>query len=57
MAEEMTAVMAIKKYFFAENEPVSRVLAEIKNLTPEDRKELAEGAAKQLGVTLKASAA
>ena len=47
---EMTRLAAIKAYFGTEDHPVT--LQELKKLTPEDRDELAEGAAKELGATL-----
>lgn len=48
----VSPVVAIRKYFFPENTPSAQILAEMKKLTPEDKKELAEGAAKILGVVL-----
>lgn len=48
----VTAVVAIRRYFFAPDAKPVAVLAEIKALTPEDKAELAAGAAVELGVTL-----
>lgn len=60
MAEkEMTGTMAMVKYFgyrpdgYKDKMGIAGFQIEIKELTPEDRKELAEGACKELGVTLK----
>jgi hypothetical protein len=50
--EKITAVKAIKDFFFDHGEPASDVIKEIKKLTPDDRRELAEGAAKALGKEL-----
>lgn len=47
----MTGVVAIRTYFF-EGMSATDVMAEYKKLSPADRIELAEGAAKELGVTL-----
>ena len=45
-------VVAIRRYFFSPTEKATVILAEIKKLTPEDKRELAEGAAKELGLIL-----
>lgn len=45
--------VAIRRYFFPSDAKAADVLAEIKKLTPEDKAELAAGAAKELGLTLK----
>ncbi len=50
MAKEMTRLAAIKEYFGTPERPVD--LKELKALSSEARVELAEGAAKELGVTL-----
>lgn len=54
---EMTEVAVIRRYFFPADAKAAEILKEIKALTPEDRRELAEGAAKELGVTLAEKAA
>ena len=45
-------ITAIRKYFFPADAMAADILAELKKLTPEDKKELAEGAAKELGLVL-----
>lgn len=47
---EITKYKAIKEYFGTPGHPVT--LAELKVLSPEDKTELAVGAAKELGKTL-----
>lgn len=53
MEQPVSEVVAIRKYFFNPEESATDIIKEIKELTPEDRAELAEGAAKELGLTLK----
>ena len=54
--KEMTPVQAIKTFFgMRPHETLVEFMGELKALTPEDKQELAEGAAKELGITLKAS--
>ena len=48
--EQMTKLGAIKKYFGTPERPVE--LKELKELTQPDREELAQGAARELGVEL-----
>lgn len=48
----MSPVVAIKKYFFEDGTPFVKAAAEIKALSDEDKRELAEGAARELGVSL-----
>lgn len=48
---KFSAVMALKKYF-APNMPAAEFVKEIKALTLEAKQELAEGAARELGVEL-----
>lgn len=50
--QTMTAVQAIRKYFFPADAKAADVITEIKQLTDADKRELAEGAAKELGVTI-----
>lgn len=52
VAQPVSSVIAIRRYFFGPDAKAGEVLAEIKALTPEDRAELAAGAAKELGLTL-----
>jgi hypothetical protein len=52
MPETMTGVQAIRKYFFPADAKAGEILAEVKKLTPADREELAQGAARELGATL-----
>jgi len=47
---EISRLQALKRYFGTETQPVT--VAELKELTREDRAELAEGAAKELGMEL-----
>lgn len=42
---------AIKDYFFV-GVPAAEVIAEMKKLAPEEKAELAEGAARELGATV-----
>jgi hypothetical protein len=52
--KEMTAVQAIKTFFgMLPGTTLTDFMRELKALTPEDKRELATGAAAQLGVTLK----
>jgi len=57
----MSGVMAMKTYFgvredgYQDKSGLASFQQEVKELSPEDRKELAEGACKELGVTLKTS--
>lgn len=54
MAREMSQIMVLKEYFgYRPGEGLKEFSAEVKALTPEDKTELAELAAKELGVTLK----
>jgi len=48
--EKITRLAAIKKYFGEGHRPVE--LAELKVLSKEERQELAEGAAKEMGIEL-----
>lgn len=48
--EKMTKLGVIKKYFSTPEKPVT--FDELKKLTTEERTELAEGAAKELGVEI-----
>ena len=48
--EEITKLQALKQYFNVPDHPVT--VQELKALSKEDRQELAEGAAKELGKTL-----
>lgn len=52
--KEMTPVQAIKAFFgMRPGTTLTDFMGELKALTPEDKQELAQGAAVQLGVTLK----
>jgi hypothetical protein len=51
----VTPIVAIRNYFFADGTPVKDVLVQVKALTDEDKAELAEGAAKELGLELVAA--
>lgn len=49
----MKPVMAIKEYFgFLPGETAGQFVAELKALSPEAKRELAEGAARELGAEL-----
>ena len=51
---EMTQVQVIKTFFgMKPDETLSEFMVELKALTAEDKKELAEAAAEKLGVVLK----
>lgn len=56
MADKIKPIAAIKEYFgYLPGQGPAQFLQEIKALTPEDKKELAEGAAKELGKELDTS--
>ena len=61
MEKEMTGTMAMVKYFgyrpdgYKDKMGISGFQIELKELSPEDRNELAEGACKELGVKKKTS--
>ena len=53
--EEVNSVQAIRDYFGSEGYP-KITIAELKELTKEERQELAKGACKELGKKLKLTA-
>lgn len=54
ITKPVSAAAAIRRYFFPADAKATEVMTELKALTPEDKAELAAGAAAELGLTVEA---